>query len=272
MQRVCFLNLQISTRTNLTRFFIAYRDIACTIYPVVPDCDAFEKQMEFMLANKAHANQNNLDIDPTTPLGVSLSWLSLCFAVFASGAQSTDRPAKERELTSQVYSMFQLFLLMHSPANSVYSLLFVSSSSNVEFHDLSEFGHHCCDTRDWECLSIQHESWCGVHFSRNDFENGLLHGITNEFSKLFGTRTVDSFSDMVGFGMAGFALCGQLRSAYLERFMHTRNPLRQKQSTRKSKLCREYVCHYQIDPRNHSRANSQSQSCYDLEYDKTLCG
>lgn len=38
------------------------------------------------------------------PFGVRLSWLGLLFAVLASGCQSSDMPAKERELTSQVYS------------------------------------------------------------------------------------------------------------------------------------------------------------------------
>src|SRR5882757_11460133 len=31
------------------RFFVAYRDIACTIYPVVPDTGSFEDTLTFML-------------------------------------------------------------------------------------------------------------------------------------------------------------------------------------------------------------------------------
>lgn len=57
-----------------------------------------------MLSNRGRHNRDNMEIDPTKPYGVSLPWLSLMFAVFASGSQSSDRPAKERELTSQVYS------------------------------------------------------------------------------------------------------------------------------------------------------------------------
>jgi len=56
-----------------------------------------------MLTNRAHALRENRELDPNRPYGVSLPWLALVFAVFASGAQSSDRPAKERELTSQVY-------------------------------------------------------------------------------------------------------------------------------------------------------------------------
>ncbi|OAP61621.1 hypothetical protein AYL99_03824 [Fonsecaea erecta] len=84
-------------------FFVAYRDIACTIYPVVPDASSFEDTLHFMLSNRARALRDNLELDPNKPYGVTLPWLSLVFAVFASGSQSSDRPAKERELTSQVY-------------------------------------------------------------------------------------------------------------------------------------------------------------------------
>lgn len=85
------------------RFFVAYRDVACTIYPVIPDTGSFEDTLTFMLSNRARALRDNLELDPNKPYGVSLPWLSLVFAVFASGSQSSDRPAKERELTSQVY-------------------------------------------------------------------------------------------------------------------------------------------------------------------------
>ncbi|EXJ60551.1 hypothetical protein A1O7_04704 [Cladophialophora yegresii CBS 114405] len=84
-------------------FFVAYRDIACTIYPVVPDVSGFEDTLHFMLSNRSRHIRDNLELDPNKPYGVTLPWLALVFAVFASGSQSSDRPAKERELTSQVY-------------------------------------------------------------------------------------------------------------------------------------------------------------------------
>jgi hypothetical protein len=59
-----------------------------------------------MLSNRSRHIRDNLELDPNKPYGVSLPWLALVFAVFASGSQSSDRPAKERELTSQVYSKF----------------------------------------------------------------------------------------------------------------------------------------------------------------------
>jgi hypothetical protein len=57
-----------------------------------------------MLRNRGDLEANNVQPDQTMPMGVSLSYLALVFAVLASGAQCTDLPAKERELTSQVYT------------------------------------------------------------------------------------------------------------------------------------------------------------------------
>ena len=91
------------------RFFAYYRDVACTIYPVIYDPTGFESQMEMMLHNRARAGGVYAQGPPTVnvpekPFGVSLTWLGLLFAVLASGSQSSELPAKERELTSQVYS------------------------------------------------------------------------------------------------------------------------------------------------------------------------
>lgn len=84
-------------------FWLTYRDIPCTIYPVVPDTGAFDQTLAYLLHNRAEIMRTGADIDPNRPYGVSLPWLALLFAVLASGSQSTGRPAKERELTSQVY-------------------------------------------------------------------------------------------------------------------------------------------------------------------------
>lgn len=84
-------------------FWVAYRDTACTIYPVVPDKAKFASNLKHMLYNRQQSRNSINAVDPHRPYGVSVQWLSLLFAVLASGTQSTDRPAKERELTSQVY-------------------------------------------------------------------------------------------------------------------------------------------------------------------------
>lgn len=56
-----------------------------------------------MLANRAKSAREATPLDPNNPMGISLSYLALVFAVFASGAQCSGISAKERELTSQVY-------------------------------------------------------------------------------------------------------------------------------------------------------------------------
>ncbi|RVX66451.1 hypothetical protein B0A52_09681 [Exophiala mesophila] len=103
MQDVAGLCKAIPDDDLCNEFFICYRDVACTIYPVVADTHKFSTTLFLMLSNRGRHVRDNMEIDPTKPYGVSLPWLSLMFAVFASGSQSSDRPAKERELTSQVY-------------------------------------------------------------------------------------------------------------------------------------------------------------------------
>jgi hypothetical protein len=88
------------------RFFTFYRDVACTIYPVISDTHAFEVTLDTLLQNRILSGGEYVPTSEGSdkPFGVTLSWLALLFAVLASGSQSSDRPAKERELTSQVYS------------------------------------------------------------------------------------------------------------------------------------------------------------------------
>lgn len=54
-----------------------------------------------MMAGGVYAPSNEGE---DRPFGVSLSWMGLFFSVLASGVQSSELSAKERELTSQVYS------------------------------------------------------------------------------------------------------------------------------------------------------------------------
>ncbi|ETN36344.1 uncharacterized protein HMPREF1541_08621 [Cyphellophora europaea CBS 101466] len=85
------------------QFFATYRDVACTMYPVVPECDTFEATLNYMLANRAKAAREATPLDPNSPMGISLGYLALVFAVLVSGAQCSSISSKERELTSQVY-------------------------------------------------------------------------------------------------------------------------------------------------------------------------
>lgn len=86
-------------------FFFYYRDIAGAIYPVLPNFQQFEISLDLLLQRRASMGGiYHTDSDPTQgAFGVSLAYLGLLFAVLASGCQSSDLPAKERELTSQVY-------------------------------------------------------------------------------------------------------------------------------------------------------------------------
>lgn len=112
MPRVSLPSYPIFDLLIYDRFFYAYRDVACCIYPVVPDVEEFERTLNYMLANRAVAQHDNVQLDQTKPLGISLSFLALVFAVMASGAQCSSLRAKERELTSQVYSEFVSSLRM----------------------------------------------------------------------------------------------------------------------------------------------------------------
>lgn len=98
----------------ITRFWESYRDVACTIYPVIPEKEVFQKQLQNMLDQRAFANETGIPIDPDRPYGVSMSWLALAFAMLASGAQCGTLPAKERELTSQVYSKHRVLINLSS--------------------------------------------------------------------------------------------------------------------------------------------------------------
>ncbi|KAK2748553.1 hypothetical protein FQN57_000688 [Myotisia sp. PD_48] len=86
------------------KLFGYYRNIASTIYPVLPDIHKFGEDLEILLQNRAmfgiNANEN-LGLDK--PFGMPIAYVGLLFAILAAGCQSSDMPGKERELTSQVY-------------------------------------------------------------------------------------------------------------------------------------------------------------------------
>ncbi|EAW06428.1 transcription factor domain protein [Aspergillus clavatus NRRL 1] len=87
------------------RFLGFYRDIAAVLYPVLPDVAKLEQDMNRLMRNRKAAggvyrpDANGL----VKPFGMNLAFLSLLFAVLASGCQLSDLPGKERELTSWIY-------------------------------------------------------------------------------------------------------------------------------------------------------------------------
>ncbi|PYI05088.1 fungal-specific transcription factor [Aspergillus sclerotiicarbonarius CBS 121057] len=82
-----------------------YRNIGAVLYPVLPDLGRLEENMNKLLEGRRAAggvyqpDANGL----VKPFGMSVSFLSLLFAVLASGSQLSDLSGKERELTSWVY-------------------------------------------------------------------------------------------------------------------------------------------------------------------------
>ncbi|PYH56007.1 Fungal specific transcription factor domain family protein [Aspergillus niger] len=87
------------------KFLAFYRNIGAVLYPVLPDLDKFERDMDKLLQGRqAAGGVYNPDANGLVkPFGMSVSFLSLLFAILASGSQLSDLPGKERELTSWVY-------------------------------------------------------------------------------------------------------------------------------------------------------------------------
>lgn len=90
------------------RFLGFYKDIGAVLYPVLPDLDALEHKTNCLLNGRRRAegvykpDANGL----VKPFGMDLPFLSLLFAVLASGCQLSDHPERDRELTSWVYGTF----------------------------------------------------------------------------------------------------------------------------------------------------------------------
>ncbi|EER27623.1 hypothetical protein D8B26_006287 [Coccidioides posadasii str. Silveira] len=85
------------------RLFRFYRDIGGTIYPVIPDINHFEANLERFLQNRSSGVTADGSEAIDKPFGMSIAFIGLLFAVLAAGCQASDMSGKERELTSQVY-------------------------------------------------------------------------------------------------------------------------------------------------------------------------
>jgi len=88
----------------MNRSFRSYREGAYITYPGIVEIDQFETDLVTFLMNRRHGLTS---MDQNAPLdkmyGYNLQWVGLLFAAFASGAQFTALPKKERDLISQVY-------------------------------------------------------------------------------------------------------------------------------------------------------------------------
>ncbi|KAK1146996.1 hypothetical protein N8T08_002324 [Aspergillus melleus] len=87
------------------KFLGYYRDIGAVLYPVLPNVAKLEDDMNRLLRGRLAAggvyrpDANGL----MKPFGMNLPFLSLLFAVLASGCQLSDLSGNQRELTSWVY-------------------------------------------------------------------------------------------------------------------------------------------------------------------------
>lgn len=109
-----FFFLDYLVNVCVDRFFDYYRNIGAVLYPVLSDIAQVEQNVQQLLRNRAasgggyHPDDNGL----VKPFGMSLGFLSLLFAILASGCQLSDLSASERELTSWVYGLCPVFRLV----------------------------------------------------------------------------------------------------------------------------------------------------------------
>ncbi|OJJ31090.1 hypothetical protein ASPWEDRAFT_118843 [Aspergillus wentii DTO 134E9] len=117
------------------KFLDFYKDIGAVLYPVLSDTDGLEHNMKRLLRGRVHAggvyrpDANGL----VKPFGMSLGFLSLLFAVLASGCQLSNLTSRERELTSWVYvsCSYQCLRMMNyvsQPTVEVIQILLIISN------------------------------------------------------------------------------------------------------------------------------------------------
>lgn len=90
--------------SQMLNFFRCYRDMGNVIYAGLASPEKMETDITAFLINRAAQYGLDGGVTEQAIYGMSLNWLALLFAVMASGAQCSEMPRKERELTSQVYS------------------------------------------------------------------------------------------------------------------------------------------------------------------------
>lgn len=103
---------------QMLALFHYYRDLVHVIYPGVVSLELMEHELNQFITSRGTHSKTSGAVSENSVYGKNFHWLGLLFAVLASGAQTCQMPRKERELTSQVYSMLSTtqcsgFLLIH---------------------------------------------------------------------------------------------------------------------------------------------------------------
>ena len=75
---------------------------------MIPDIDDFGVRLRQFLSNRRRnqANGDSEQHDTEQMDGMSIRWIALLFATFASGVQLSSLPKHDRELLSQVYGQY----------------------------------------------------------------------------------------------------------------------------------------------------------------------
>ncbi|KAL4958540.1 hypothetical protein BDW69DRAFT_190837 [Aspergillus filifer] len=113
----------------------SYKSIAAVLYPVLPDIEKLESNVRQLLDNRRAAGGTyKPDTNGTCrPFGMDIAFLSLCFAVLASGCQLSDMPGMDREMSSWVYvsCSYQLLRMVNyvsRPSVEIIQILLIISS------------------------------------------------------------------------------------------------------------------------------------------------
>lgn len=96
LKRLCSC---LPSDADVYRLWQHYQETAYISYPILEDCEEFEAQLCSFLESRNHHAK-----DDETPSTWDPSVLGLIFAVLALGAQYCENNAKERDLTSKVFS------------------------------------------------------------------------------------------------------------------------------------------------------------------------
>lgn len=105
LQRAQELAKALPNDTQTLQLFRCYRDTGFVIYPGITDAVQFEQDLKDFLVNRAATAGSSDSVNEESIYGKTYYWLAMFFAVLGSGVQCSAMPRKERELTSQVYSM-----------------------------------------------------------------------------------------------------------------------------------------------------------------------
>ncbi|KAK3070114.1 hypothetical protein LTR53_011014 [Teratosphaeriaceae sp. CCFEE 6253] len=103
LQRAQELAKALPNDTQCLELFHWYRDLGWVIYPGIAELNVLEEDITEFLFNRAAIEGSMVGVSEQSIYGKTYQWLAVLFAVLGSGAQCSQMPRRQRELTSQVY-------------------------------------------------------------------------------------------------------------------------------------------------------------------------